>query len=275
MSKEQRTFGWIQNPSSTDNLKNVVSLFVHESDYYEYMVKQKLPFLLKYGFLANVDLYEKMQGALKQNAISYALLKGKGAGNAGRKKAKCSGLAQAVMTGQQNVTYQDGINTNTIKKPYVDDWSADGFLRWAVSLGFLDYDYDHDTCSVTETGKQFVLAKTKNEEQEILGTAYLSYPPVCRVLGILSDGNHYTKFEIGRQLGFTDEAGFTSIPQNIWVQAYAQGSQNERKKLRANVEGSSDKYARMICAWLANIGWVNKTAKQTKETIGAKNTLPL
>ena len=267
MAGEQRTFGWIQNPSSTDNLKKVVSIFVPESNFYKFLVEQKLPFLRDYEFLATSGLYTEMQDALQKEAIPYSLLKGKGAGKKGRKDAKCSGLAQAALTGQQYITTHLG---EKIKKPYVDDWSADGFLRWAVSLGFLDYNYNDDTCVITEIGKQFVLANSIKEEKDILGTAYLSYPPACRVLGILSDGGHYTKFEIGKQLGFTDEAGFTSIPQNIWVQAYVQGNQEEKIELRLNVEGSSDKYARMICAWLANIGWVTKTAKAVTEYIGSE-----
>lgn len=267
MAGEQRTFGWIQNPSSTENLKKVVSLFVPESNFYKFMVVEKLPFLRDYKFLASAELYTEMQDALQNGAIPYSLLKGKGAGREGRKNAKCSGLAQAALTGQQYITIHLG---EKIKKPYVDDWSADGFLRWAVSLGFLDYSYNDDTCVITEIGKQFVLANSFEKEKEILGTAYLSYPPACRVLGILSDGGHYTKFEIGKQLGFTDEAGFTSIPQNIWVQAYEQGNQEEKIELRSNVEGSSDKYARMICAWLANIGWVTKTTKTVTEYIGSE-----
>ena len=267
MAGEQRTFGWIQNPSSTDNLKKVVSIFVPESNFYKFLVEQKLPFLRDYEFLATSGLYTEMQDALQKEAIPYSLLKGKGAGKKGRKDAKCSGLAQAALTGQQYITTHLG---EKIKKPYVDDWSADGFLRWAVSLGFLDYNYNDDTCVITEIGKQFVLADSIKEEKDILGTAYLSYPPACRVLGILSDGGHYTKFEIGKQLGFTDEAGFTSIPQNIWVQAYVQGNQKEKIELRLNVEGSSDKYARMICAWLANIGWVTKTTKIVTEYIGSE-----
>ena len=77
-----------------------------------------------------------------------------------------------------------------------------------------------------------------------------------------------TKFEIGSKLGFTDEAGFTSFPQNIWVQAYEESTDEEEKtKLRANTEGSSDKYARMICGWLEGIGWVKKTPKTVKVVI--------
>lgn len=269
MAHEQRTFGWIQNPSSTDNLKNVVSLFVPESEFCKYMAEKHLPLLKEAKLFHTDDLCDKFIIALKQTEISYSMLKGKGAGKGGRKNAKCSGLAQAAIIGQQKCRYSVNGNVIEMKKPYTDDWSADGFLRWAISLGFLDYNYEHDTCSITPIGKQFVLA-TNEIKKEILGTAYLSYPPVCRILGILSDGGHYTKFELGKQLGFTDEAGFTSIPQNIWVQAYEQGSPDEKKELRANVEGSSDKYARMICAWLANIGWVKKAPKQVTETVGGE-----
>lgn len=269
MAHEQRTFGWIQNPSSTENLKKVVSIFLQATTVQEQIIKH-LQFLRRQNFLANDALYETFVEALKQERISYSLLKGKGSGGKKRSEAKCSGLAQAVINGQKTITVTEGKYTQVIKKPYTDDWTADGFLRWAVSLGFLDYNYDDDTCSITDLGTRLLLTPDDEYEKEILGTAYLAYPPVCRILAILSDGGHYTKFELGKQLGFTDEAGFTSIPQNIWVQAYEQGTPDEKKELRANVEGSSDKYARMICAWLVNIGWVKKSPKQVTEMIGGE-----
>lgn len=270
MPGEKRTFGWIQNPSSTDSLKKIVSLFVPESDFYVEFVERRLPLIRDAHLLAQPDLYSKFQAALKEPRISYSLLKGKGAGNNGRKNAKCSGIAQAAIDGQQLRIYSINGHEVEMKKPYTDDWSADGFLRWAVSIGFMDYNYDDDTCSVTESGKKFVLASSPQEECSILGTAYLSYPPVCRILGLLCDGGHYTKFEIGRQLGFTDEAGFTSFPQNIWVQAYVLGDSAEKSTLRANTEGSSDKYARMICGWLSHIGWVQKSDKEVIEHVGGE-----
>ena len=156
MSREQRTFGWIQNPSSTDSLKNVVSLFVPESNFYQEFIERRLPLIRDAHLFAQPDLYARFLQALKSPRISYALLKGKGAGNEGRKNAKCSGLAQAAIEGQQTRTYNLRGHDIVIKKPYTDDWSADGFLRWAVSIGFLDYNYDDDTCSVTASGRSFV-----------------------------------------------------------------------------------------------------------------------
>lgn len=268
-----RTFGWIQNPSSTDTLQDILGLFVPKSAFHTFMVNERLPLLASANLFDTPGLYMEFQKALRsKKPIAYNLLKGRGANGGSRSTAKCSGLVQAAITGQQYREYTVDGETIRIKKPYTDDWTADGFLRWAVSLGFLDYNYANDTCSITNLGTSLVLSKTTNEKNAILGHAFLSYPPVCRVLSLLSEQGHLTKFEIGSKLGFTDEAGFTSFPQNIWVQAYEESSDEEEKtKLRANTEGSSDKYARMICGWLEGIGWVKKTPKTVKEKIGSKS----
>lgn len=267
----KRTFGWIQNPSSIDKLKRIVSIFVIKSEFHEELMSVRLPLLRSLDLFSSPNLYLKFVQVLRsKKAIPYDILKGKGAGGQARSYAKCSGLVQAAIDGQQFKNYDlEGVLIK-IKKPYVDDWSADGFLRWAISLGFLNYDYVTDACSVAEMGERFVLARSKDEENEILGEAFLSYPPVCRVLKLLCDEGHMTKFEIGSQLGFVDEAGFTSFPQNIWVQAYKEADDNERKKLRSDIEGSSDKYARMICAWLTTLGWVIKKTKDVVVSIGHK-----
>ncbi len=267
-----RTFGWIQNPSSTETLRDILGLFVPGSKYHTYMVEERLPLLASAGLFKTSNLYLDFQKILRTNKpISYELLKGQGAGRESRKLAKCSGIVQAAITGQQYKTYTINGENIRIKKPYTDDWTADGFIRWAVSLGFLDYNYTDDTCKITELGKSLVKAETTNERKFILGKAFLSYPPVCRVLGLLLKNKHMTKFEIGAKLGFTDEAGFTSFPQNIWVQAFEESSDDEEKKaLRSDTEGSSDKYARMICGWLQSIGWVSKRPKIVTETFGTK-----
>lgn len=267
-----RTFGWVQNPSSTDKLRDILSLFVPGSEFHTYMMHKRLPLLASAGLFKTSALYMEFQKILRANKpIAFDILKGQGAGGESRSKAKCSGLAQAAVTGQKYKEYVVDGKKIRIKKPYTDDWTADGFLRWAVSLGFLDYNYTDDTCSITKSGISLVKATSVKEKNTILGQAYLSYPPVCRVLGLLVSKGHLTKFEIGSQLGFTDEAGFTSFPQNIWVQAYEESTDDDEKKtLRSDTEGSSDKYARMICGWLEAIGWVNKRPKTVQETFGSK-----
>lgn len=267
-----RTFGWVQNPSSTDTLRDILSLFVPGSKFHTYMVNDRLPLLSSANLFKTKNLYMDFQELLRTNKpIAYDVLKGQGAGGGSRSNAKCSGLVQAAVIGQQFKEYVIDGNKIRIKKPYTDDWTADGFLRWAVSLGFLDYTYADDTCSITQSGVDFVMARTTKEKNEILGKAFLAYPPVCRVLGLLEKYGHMTKFEIGAKLGFTDEAGFTSFPQNIWVQAYEEATDSEeKKKLRSDTEGSSDKYARMICGWLEAINWVSKRPKVVTETFGGK-----
>ena len=269
-----RTFGWVQNPSSTSTLRDILGIFVPGSYFHNEMVNKRLPFLESAGLFKSADLYIKFQNILckSDKPIHYDMLKGQGAGSSSRSQAKCSGLVQAAVTGQQFKTYVIDGREIRMKKPYTDDWTADGFLRWAISLGFLDYDYDNDTCQITDVGRDLVMSYSEKDCNVILGKAFLAYPPVCRVLGLLAENSHMTKFEIGAHLGFTDEAGFTSFPQNIWVQAYEEAADmEEKKKLRSDTEGSSDKYARMICGWLSSIGWVNKRAKVVEEEFGGKN----
>jgi len=161
-----RTFGWIQNPSSTDTLRDILGLFVPGSEFHSYMVKERLPLLASAGLFKTPGLYMDFQKILRANKpIAFDILKGQGAGRESRSSAKCSGLAQAAVTGQQFKEYFVDGKKIRIKKPYTDDWSADGFLRWAVSLGFLDYNYADDTCSITKSGVALVMAKTTKEEQ--------------------------------------------------------------------------------------------------------------
>lgn len=94
-------------------------------------------------------------------------------------------------------------------------------------------------------------------------TTLLSYPPVVRVLRLLvAEPYHLTKFEIGRQLGFVGESGFTSIPQDLLVRdLQREPSQSIRTEMLSNADGTSDKYARMIAGWLKKVGWVEQEAK--------------
>ena len=92
-----------------------------------------------------------------------------------------------------------------------------------------------------------------------------------RVLNLLANGDHLTKFEIGRQLGFVGEDGFTNLPQNILIRSLAQiKDSKEKNKMLTDWEGTSDKYARMIARWLDYMGWVAQEEKQVVVTFGNK-----
>ncbi|MBS5946360.1 MAG: restriction endonuclease, partial [Peptoniphilus harei] len=249
----ERTLGWIQNPSSFENLKSVVSVFDKNTDIYKEILNTKLPNLVN-----DIELKEKLIAEMRKEPLKmdYVLLKGHGI-KSGQKRAnaECSGIVQAAIITQGG-------------REYTDDWTADGFLRWGISIGLLDYDTEKDTVSITELGEKFVKSKSDDSDKEILTTAFLSYPPAVRILTLLESGDHLTKFELGKQLGGLGEAGFTSIPQDLYIQAIEMASDTDKVSIRSNTEGSADKYARMISGWLAKVGLVQRVEKQVSTKIG-------
>lgn len=263
----KRTFGWVQNPGSLKTLKNVVGIFYKGSCSHQDLLNNRLPLILK-NSLIEADLYDDFIEELQQDdlIISYAKLKGKGCGKLSRSQALCSGIIQAAIDAQSDRNLIDLYNNLTkMKKPYVDDWTSDGYLRWAISTGLLIYDSDTDTCKISALGIELVNTEPDStEEKEALTKALLAYPPVIRVLQILSGGEALTKFEIGRNLGFRGEMGFTSIPQNMFLAEYCTSA--DKSKVRSNVEGDSDKYARGIASWLTQMDWVKPVKKNVTET---------
>lgn len=246
-----RTFGWVQNPSSFDSLKRVVALFIHDSTQHQYLITM----LRNRSVITDKALCEHFLTVLTQPVISptYADLVGTGRSN--RKTAPCDALAQASITPQKK------------GKQYVDNWSADGFVRWAECLGFIDYIENEDRFVLTERGRQFALdAQEDFSSNEALIEGLLSYPPVERVLALLDEHDEHTgepvirsKFQMGAQLGFTGEAGFTSISHALVVrQLTVESDEAWINKIRLDIEGSSDKYARMISGWLCSMGWLTR-----------------
>lgn len=270
----KRTFGWIQNPGDLKKLKKVVGVFQMDSPVHKWLTTERLPLLMKYK-LINTDDYKIFQAELSKSEIeiSYSLLKGKGSGTSGRKNALCSGIIQAVIDAQSSRTYSDSSGVSvTIKKPYTDDWSADGYLRWAISCGLLEYDNFNDTCKISLLGQTLSLSADESaEEYESLATALLSYPPVIRILSLLKETSEQTKFELGSQLGFIGELGFTSIPQEIFLYDYCNAPPAEKSEIRSNFEGDSDKYARGIASWLIQMNWVTSHRKNITATYEGKN----
>ena len=246
----KRTFGWIQNPGDLKKLKQIVSIFQANSQTHEWLTTIRLPLLLRFR-LINPDDYNIFQSELSKPAIEieYSTLKGKGFGSSSRKNALCSGIIQAVIDAQSSRTYtDDNGNTVTMKKPYTDDWSAEGYLRWAISCGLLKYSNVTDTCKISSLGQKLASSKDDSQvEREALTEALLSYPPVIRILSLLKEKAEQTKFELGSRLGFIGELGFTSVPQEIFLYDYCMADADERSNIRSNFEGDSDKYAKLAC----------------------------
>ncbi len=252
----ERTFGWVQEAYVIPNLKRVIKIFLYDSDVNKELRFDKIPRLVsdEYGMQKFID-----ELSVQNISIPYSDLKGKGTPKGyTRSSAPCSGIVQAALPGQ--------------RKEYQSDWPADSYLRWAISIGFLEYDRTTDKCTLSELGRKYVLSdEGSSEEKEILTEAFLSYPPVCRVLLLLEDNNPHTKFEIGEKLGFIGEAGFTSIPQHLILQGLSEAQNpKERNKILSDTEGTSDKYARTICSWLKQLGWVLQLKKEISAVIGEK-----
>ena len=271
----KRTFGWVQNPGDLKKLKKVVGIFKAGSAENLDLVSNKLPLLLTYGLISNDDYNDFIAELNKTDIeIDYSKLKGKGSGSRTRKDAICTGIIQAIIEAQQNKTYSDVAgNSITIKKPYTDDWTAEGFLRWAISCGLLEYVKDDDKCKITPLGDELANAPDNSPaETEALTKALLSYPPVIRILSLLEAQDEQTKFDLGSKLGFKGEMGFTSMPQDAYLCDYCEATTaGERTNVRSNEEGDSDKYARGIASWCMQMGWVESNQKDVTETYRRKS----
>ena len=248
-----RTFGWVQDPSDFESLIKVVSIFDNKSETHKELVNEKIDRLIEKRDGKSHFLEVLNSTPLK---IKYADLVG--TSFTPRSSARCNGIVQATVKGQV--------------RDFISDWPADNFVRWAHALGFIKYNYFDDSFEITEEGLNLTGAKTIEEKEDILIDSLLSYPPAVRILNLLSDGKVKTKFELGKNLGFIGEDGFTSIPQDVLIMTLATTEDTkERNKLRTDTEGSSDKYARMIAKWLSKLGLLVQVAKEVELSIGGKN----
>lgn len=245
-----RTFGWIQDPGSFDKLLRCVEIFDHDSATHADLIAKRLPDLV-----TESALYRRLSHALSQRPLrlAYADLVGH-APSGPRADAPCNGIVQATLAGQ--------------RRDYLSDWAADNFVRWAHALGFVDYDRADDTFGLTEAGRTYIdSSATSGPINDVLRQALLGYPPAVRVLRLLNDSpdKHLTKFEIGRQLGFTGEKGFTSLDQDMLMSelslAESRGDSRLVNQMLSDWDGTSDKYARMIGQWLKAVGWVRQEPK--------------
>ena len=249
-TKETRTFGWVQDSSSIDNLCNVVALFDSESNFHKKLVDEIVPCIV----LEN-DGQKEMLDALnaKPLALKYKLLTG--TSFTPRSASRCNGIVQAAVKGQ--------------KRPFIVDWAADNFVRWAHAIDFIKYNYSDDTFSITKKGLAFTKS-SGTERENLLINAILSYPPAFRILSLLSNPDKpLTKFELGEKLGFTGEEGFICYPIRSIVAALAETSdKDERSKIRSDWESSSDKYARTIAQWLRHLNLVKICKKNVTVEYG-------
>lgn len=247
----KRSFGWSQDASDFRSLKKVVQIFDNKSEFHRELLNERIPLLID-----DDSLIEKFQNILNCEPLKILYSDLVGTHSTPRKDSPCNAIIQASVCGQV--------------KPYLSDWASDSFLRWAHLCGFIKYNGEDDTFEITEDG--LIYSKTyddSEEEKECLLNAILKYPPVSRILQLLSNGEHLSKFEIGSKLGFVGDEGFTSLPQNILLTSLAMTNDSkEKNKMKSDWDGSSDKYARQICKWLEKLGLLRQEEKEYEVSIG-------
>ncbi|TAA66730.1 hypothetical protein D2910_14555 [Planomicrobium okeanokoites] len=246
MVSKIRTFGWVQNPGKFENLKRVVQVFDRNSKVHNEVKNIKIPTLVKES-----KIQKELVAIMNQHDLIYTYKELVGTGTSIRSEAPCDAIIQATIADQGN------------KKGYIDNWSSDGFLRWAHALGFIEYINKSDSFVITDVGLAYSKSADGSAiEKEILIEAISSYPPAIRILTLLEDGQHLTKFDLGKNLGFSGESGFTSLPEGILLDTLANAMPKDKGEIRNNWEGSSDKYARMIGGWLDKLGLVKQGKKE-------------
>lgn len=249
----KRSFGWCQDASDFRSLKNVVQIFNNKSEFHNNLINARIPMLVE-----DPVLVKKFQKILKTESLQISYSDLVGTHSNPRKNSPCNAIIQASVYGQV--------------KQYLSDWASDSFLRWAHLCGFIKYNGENDTFEITDDGLKYSSSTdNSDEEKEIILNAILKYPPVSRILQLLSNGEHLSKFEIGSQLGFVGDEGFTSLPQNILLTSLAMTTDTkEKNKMKSDWDGSSDKYARQICKWLQKLGLVRQVEKDYKITLDGK-----
>lgn len=264
-NKNFRAFGWVQDPSNLRSLCDVVAVFDSNSQKHKDLIRIIIPKIVE-----KRDGRDNLIKALQSTPLKIKYAELVGTSFTPRSMSRCNGIIQATVKGQG--------------RDFIGDWPADNYVRWAHCFGFIKYNYTDDTFEITDKGLELTNARETGEElskneKELLVNAILAYPPAIRILTLLSEteDTHLTKFEIGQRLGFIGEDGFTSMPQKIFIRSLANAEPKERKSMKADWEGSSDKYARMIASWLEKLGLVEKipkmitvstAGKEYKETIG-------
>ena len=267
-----RAFGWIQNPSNLRTLKKVVQVFDPESLHYKKLRDHVIADQIIYFPEIRDYLLEKLQDGIAE--FSYSELVGNSRDKYGnptnvRKKQQANSLLQITILPQ---------SVNTTGKHFTDNWSSDGFLRWAVSWNFISHNRETDLFTITELGIAFSRSEDESSaEQTILKKTILAYPPATQVLRILSELKEpCTKFYIGNRLGFSGENGFTSYEESTMLDWLSNlDTAKEQKTIRTNVEGTSDKYARMIAGWLKQLGFVKQSSSKLMTNKGEITSFPV
>ena len=156
------------------------------------------------------------------------------------------------------------------QEPDLAKWSYDARCRAraVVATGMIHLDRNIQGYVITDLGRELLSApksqvvKKNNrvlseEEKAIFKRGILSNPPVIQVLTLLNNskrqGRSLSKYDIGSQLGYAGDRGFTHIEAEYVARIGARFNDKE---------GDADKWARTILSWLQQVGWVVPSEKR-------------
>lgn len=258
---ENRTFGWINGVSDTDTLVKLLCVFCRGNRLHQNIIQYKIPLLKNNNMLSAADA-DEFSAILQSDEIVIPYIKARGIVG---KKEVCTGICQMIFDGRQ---WMNLMGTNgmviTVHKPFSDVATTEGFLDWAITLGLLIYDQLADSLSISVLGKTIVNKYEAGDFSgiQLLNEAFLSYPPVIRILELLHECGPCTKFELGAQIGFIGDRSFISVAQDFFAyQYYSAENTQERVKLCSSLEGDADAIASNICNWLVKLSYVKKITK--------------
>lgn len=166
-----RSTGWIQDPGRLENLIKVVELFDHNSQTHQDLLKNLIlhKVLPQDGMQTLINELWSRNGYNNYPRITYKSLVG--TAFTPRSSARCNGIVQALIPGQ--------------RRAFISDWPANNFIRWAETLGFIQYYPVDDAYSITSFGLKLTQDNNVNEKFNVLKEALLQYPPVTRILELL------------------------------------------------------------------------------------------
>lgn len=258
-----RTFGLGQDVS-TDllDIVRVPALFIKNSKIHKELEETRLKQVtLDAG--APKEIYDKLLNALSKDYISDSELVSLGS-KYGR-KPYASGLIRAIFDGQRG--------------PAIKDWPAKNYLAVAVGMGLIDLDYTTDTYHITDLGKEAVALLDKNDLDNLrnfmLERLY-EYPYAAWLIRVVNTDRNkwYTKFDLGDNFGFIDEPGFSSLPEDLYVDAMFEAEYSKNKKLKSqiksNYESTADKYMRWLAGVLVKYNLLERKKKVYTRIIDGK-----
>ena len=258
-----RTFGLGQDVS-TDllDIVRVPALFIENSKIHKELEETRLKQVtLDAG--APKEIYDKLLNALSKDYISDSELVSLGS-KYGR-KPYASGLIRAIFDGQRG--------------PAIKDWPAKNYLAVAVGMGLVDLDYTTDTYHITDLGKEAVALLDKNDLDNLrnfmLERLY-EYPYAAWLIRVVNTDRNkwYTKFDLGDNFGFIDEPGFSSLPEDLYVDAMFEAEYSKNKKLKSqiksNYESTADKYMRWLAGVLVKYNLLERKKKVYTRIIDGK-----